>query len=436
MTSPSSHITLLELQTMIKRGLESALPLSYWVVAEVSELKVNYSGHCYMQLVEKGGRRELAQAQASAVAWRSSWGAIASHFRSATGSDIAPGMKLLLRVSVSYHEVYGLSLVVGDIDPAYTLGDVEAARRQTVEQLRKDGVFEMNRELGLPPLVQRIAVLSSRNAAGCQDFMRELTAGPWRFETELFDAFMQGDAAADSIIAALDAIAERADGFDAVALIRGGGSQGDLECFNNYRLCSHIAQFPLPVITGIGHDKDHSVADMVAAVELKTPTAVAAWLVDRVEGEWDYLGAMDSRLRQQAAAMLDVARRLAVRHAVELSRTATAMTRTLDRRIGDLQAVLHYRSAAMLERRTERLAGLRTLMAERPARWLQVQRNRLELMSGRADAHDPARILALGFAVVRAEGRVLRDSRRTSPGQPLEITLAHGRIAARVEDVE
>ncbi len=436
MNAPA-HITLSELLGRIKRELEGALPLSYWIVGEVSEIKVNaYSGHCYMQLVEKGGSREQAQAQASAVAWRSAWGSIAGHFRSATGSDIAQGMKLLLRVSVSFHELYGLSLVVSDIDPAYTLGDVERQRQQTILRLRQEGVFEMNRELPLPVPLQRIAVVSSRTAAGYQDFMRELERSDFRFELTLFEAFMQGEAAESSIVAALDAIVERMDDFDAVVMIRGGGSQSDLSCFNAYRLCAHIAQFPLPVITGIGHDKDRSVADMVAAVELKTPTAVATYLVEAMTEEYDYLRAAADRVTQFATAVLDTEKQLMARRASDLARCTTDMARTVERRLGMMAADLRYRGAALTERRLTRLENLKNLFGERTLRATEGQRNRLEAFAGRIGAHDPGRITALGFAIVRSGGKAVRNASQLSPGEQVQITLAKGEIIANVEKIK
>lgn len=188
----STHISLSELQALIKRGIDNAHPLPYWVTAEISELKVNYSGHCYIELVEKGGANHVPKAKASAVIWRSGYPMIASYFQGATGQVLAAGLKVLVKVVVSYHELYGLSLQITDIDPTYTLGDMERQRQETIRRLRQDGVFDMNRELPLPAAIQRIAVISSRNAAGYQDFMKEISSSPYGFEITLFDAFMQG----------------------------------------------------------------------------------------------------------------------------------------------------------------------------------------------------------------------------------------------------
>ena len=244
----SQHITLRELQRRVKSALEGQFALPLWVSAEISEIKVNYSGHCYLELVEKGGDNGVPTAQARAVVWRSNYPRIAGYFEAETGQRLAAGIKILAKALVTYHELYGFSLQITDIDPSYTLGDMERQRQQTIAQLQQEGVWDMNREAPMPAVVQRVAIVSSANAAGYQDFCKELARSPYRFELTLFDAFMQGEAAEESIIEALCNVAARPEKFDAVVLIRGGGSRSDLNCFNAYRLCAHVAQFPLPVV--------------------------------------------------------------------------------------------------------------------------------------------------------------------------------------------
>ncbi|MBR2168883.1 MAG: exodeoxyribonuclease VII large subunit [Alistipes sp.] len=323
--SQESYISLSELQRRIKSAVEESLPLPVWVAAEIAELKVNYSGHCYLELVEKAdsspvgsakrataagapagriaaGDTSIPRAQARAVVWRSQYAMLSAYFEAETGSKLAAGMKILAKVIVTYHELYGLSLQITDIDASYTLGEVERQKQQTIKQLQQDGVWDMNRELAMPFLVQRLAIVSSASAAGYRDFCNELQSGGYAFAVELFDAVMQGTAAEESVCAALEAIAMRQEEFDAVVIIRGGGSASDLSCFNSYRLCSYVAQFPLPVLTGIGHDKDTSVADMVASTPLKTPTAVAAWLVDRMARIDAWLDDSMQRLGELAVA--------------------------------------------------------------------------------------------------------------------------------------
>ena len=404
------HITLRELQHRVKSVLEGQFALPVWVSAEISDLKVNYSGHCYLELVEKGGDNGVPTAQARAVVWRSQYPRIAAYFEAETGQRLAPGLKILAKVLVSYHELYGFSLQITDIDPSYTLGDLERQRQQTIAQLQQDGVWEMNREVTLPTVVQRVAVVSSVNAAGYQDFCKELEKSPYRFEVTLFDAFMQGEAAEQSIIDALCRVADRMEEFDAVVMIRGGGSRSDLNCFNAYRLCSYVAQFPLPVITGIGHDKDTSVADMVAHTALKTPTAVAGWLVERMSG-------IDGWLDGAALQLHDDVLRLTRREQLHLE---------------ELTGDLRHLPAGVLRQRGLELENRNEAFRQAVELFLRQQQQRLGTTAELIESRSPRHILRMGFAVVRSEGRAVRSASGVTAGQRLEIEVTDGRFAAEV----
>ncbi len=428
----NKHISLLELQGMVKRSLDEAFPVPVWVAAEIAEMKVNQNGHCYLELVEKGGANSVPQAQARAVVWRSNWTSLAAYFRGVTGSDLAAGMKALFKVLVTYHELYGFSLQITDIDASYTLGDWERQRQETIARLQADGVFDMNRELGLPHAIQRIAVVSSAGAAGYRDFMQELGRFPYNIHITLFESVVQGHAAEDSIIAALENIAESLDSFDAVAMIRGGGSQSDLAAFNSYRLCCHIAQFPLPVLTGIGHDKDRSVADMVAAVELKTPTAVAGWLGERLAALDRLLDELDEKIRAGAQYLLEGERIRLERIARVVSIGAVEMTRRLETRLERLSAELARRSGEYFIRQNNRVANCGAFLAERPKIFLARQAERLEAMEKTVALRRPENILALGFAIVRADGRAIRDAAQLAEGQQVDIALARGSAKAEI----
>ena len=288
-------IGLLALQEQVKEALEERFFESVWLQAEISELKQNPSGHCYLTLVEKDPRSNALLAKASAVVWASTWRMVKPYFESQAGRALAPGMSVLVRVQVSYSALYGFSLVIYDIDPSFTVGELELARQRTIARLEAEGMFGMNAALPLPPLPRRLAVISSATAAGYRDFLRHLSENEYgfRFLTRLFPAVMQGAEAPASIIAALDAVAaevESAAGsqaapFDAVLILRGGGGAMDLVCFDDYDLAVNVAQFPLPVLTAIGHDHDFHVVDMVAHTHVKTPTALADWLIDRFSAE-------------------------------------------------------------------------------------------------------------------------------------------------------
>lgn len=405
------HLTLSELQRLVKTTLDERFPLPVWVAAEISELKVNYSGHCYLELVEKGGDNGVPTAQARAVIWRNSYARIAAYFEAETGSRLATGLRILARVTISYHELYGFSLQITEIDASYTLGDMERQRQETIARLQQEGVWEMNRSLPMPFPVQRVAVVSSAQAAGYRDFCKELDRAPYRIEHTLFDAFMQGAAAEESIIGALCAVADRLDEFEAVVLIRGGGSASDLNCFNAYRLCSYVAQFPLPVLTGIGHDKDTSVADMVAHTALKTPTAVAGWLVEQAT---------------QADAQLDAA-------AQQLHDATVALIRRCELTLQRLRGEVAQRACGATARESARLDALAQRLPEAVRTLLQHQHQRLESARELVESRSPQRILRLGFAVVRSEGRAIVSADEVQPGQRLEIEVADGRLTAEVQ---
>lgn len=412
MMDDSQHITLRELQRRVKSVLEGQFALPVWVSAEISDLKVNYSGHCYLELVEKGGDNGIPTAQARAVIWRSHYPRIAGYFEAETGQRLAPGLKILAKVLVSYHELYGFSLQITDIDPSFTLGDLERQRQLTIAQLQQDGVWEMNREVAMPIVVQRVAIVSSAQAAGYQDFRKELEKSSYRFDVELFDAFMQGEAAEESIIGALCRVADRMEEFDAVVIIRGGGSRSDLNCFNAYRLCSHVAQFPLPVLTGIGHDKDTSVADMVAHKALKTPTAVAGWLVERMSN---------------VEGWLDGA-------ALQLHDGVLRLTRAQQLRLEEFTGDLRHLPAGLLRRRALELESRNEAFRQAVGEFLRQQRQRLDTSEKLAESRSPRHILRMGFAVVRSRGEAIRSVGQVTAGEQLEVEIADGRFTVEATD--
>ncbi|MBO5332103.1 MAG: exodeoxyribonuclease VII large subunit [Alistipes sp.] len=416
MTAPVQHITLSELQRHIKQALEGALPLPVWVVAEVSELKVNYSGHCYLELVEKSeparGGTPIPRAQARAVIWRQQYAMFSAYFEAETGSRLAAGMKILAKVLVSYHELYGLSLQITDLDASYTLGEVERQKQMTIAQLQADGVWDMNREQELPLLTQRVAIVSSAAAAGYRDFCNELQQGGYAFRTTLFDAVVQGQAAEESICAALAAVAERQEEFDVVVIIRGGGSASDLSCFNSYRLCSYVAQFPLPVVTGIGHDKDTSVADMVAHTPLKTPTAVAAWLTER-------MARLEGWLTDAAMHLSELAVKATQREQLRLERMAGEVARL---------------GGTYCERARSRMAMLGEQLRSEVARFIERRAMFLQVAESSVEARSPEKILRLGFAVVRCDGRAVTSAKGLK-GREVDIQLAEGKLKAEVKNL-
>jgi len=290
-------LDLFNLQQKLKKGIECLFPKHIWLRAEVSAVKARNGGHCYLELSQSDESGLVAKS--SAVIWSSKYRFIAPYFETVTGSPISAGMVILVEAQVSYSELYGLTLVINDIDPEYSVGVKELERQKTIERLQKEGLMGLQSELVLPALPYRLAVISAEDAAGYRDFMRHLHENPYGFVfgTELFPALMQGASAPGSIIAALDAIMECGTEYDAVLVLRGGGSKLDLSCFDDYELAASIAQYPLPVLTAIGHDQDHHVADMVAYEYVKTPTALADFFLEIYEDEDARLSSYLTRMK-------------------------------------------------------------------------------------------------------------------------------------------
>ena len=382
------HITLSQLQGRITIALADALPLPVWVCAEVADIKINASGHCYIELIEKNEKTGATEAQARATIWRSQVMSTVGRFEQESGQRLAKGMKILFKATVSHHAVYGMSLQIQQIDALHTIGDMERRKQLCIEQLQKEGVWDSNREQQMPLVVERVAVISSATAAGYQDFMNELARSAYRIKTELFEATMQGESCDESIVAALYAIAERAEEFDAVAIIRGGGSTSDLECYNSYRLAFTVTQMPLPILTGIGHDKDTSVTDMVAHTLLKTPTAVAQWIDQRAAD-------FDGTLEYCAITLRDICRQTT--HAATL-------------RLEQMSADVRHLAERTLQGEAQKLDGLKTLV----------------------ENFAPERIFRLGYAIARKEGKALASVEGIEEGDTIDISLADGVLNAKV----
>ncbi len=278
----TNTLSLQELNQMIGERMRNLFPGSFWVMAEISECNVNYSGHCYLELVERDEADRLV-AKSRAIIWSQTYRMLSSYFETSTGVSLKSGIKVLLMANIEFHSIYGFSLHITDIDPTYTIGEIARKKLEIIEKLKTEGVFSLNKELPMPSVIQKIAVISSENAAGYTDFKDQLinNQAEYRFYTRLFPAIMQGEYAEGSIINSLECIYPYADFFDCIVIVRGGGSATDLSCFDNYWLPYHICQFPLPVITGIGHEKDDSITDMVAHTRLKTPTACANFIIDK-----------------------------------------------------------------------------------------------------------------------------------------------------------
>lgn len=402
---------MLDLQLMVRATLESRFSDPAWISAEISEMKVNRSGHCYLNLVEKGSNEGAPRAEARGVIWRSAYTSISQKFEEETGAQLASGIGVLLRAIVTYHEVYGFSLQIIDIDASYTLGEVERRRRETIERLKSDGVWDMNRELELQRPTLRIAIVSSDTAAGYQDFMNELRRSPYRFRTKLFRSLMQGDMAETSIIEALMLIAQYEEEFDAVVIIRGGGSVSDLALFDSYRIASHVAQFPLPIIAGIGHDKDVSVVDLVAHTTCKTPTAVATLLVEMADYEMATLDDYVLRLRDIVVGCLNGERLRLERNSADVARSATVMVNGLQHRLDNMEESIATYARSMIRSEQQRIES-----------HMQVVEN-----------NNPENILRRGFALVRGSDGQTINPQNIEPGTNVSIVMNSGTLTAEIK---
>ena len=386
------HIDLLELQNRLKQGIELLFPSRIWIKAEISAVKARSGGHCYMELSQSDSKGLTAKA--SAIIWSSRYRFIAPYFESVTGSPLQEGMTVLVEVQVNYSQLYGMSLIINDIDPEYSLGVKELERQRTIERLQKEGLMGLQKELPMSALPYRLAVISAEDAAGYRDFMRHLHENPYgfSFETELYPALMQGADCPSSIIAALDSINDSQEIYDVVLILRGGGAKLDLACYDDYDLAAVIAQYPLPVITAIGHDQDYHVCDMVAHEYLKTPTALADFILEIYEDE-------DARL----------------------SSFATRMKIAFTGRLAAMDAAL-----VNLQGRIRNGAVMKLSLCE----------SKVELLRTRIESSDPRKILERGYALATdADGVVMKGVVNRAKGDKVSVVFADGTIDCIVENV-
>lgn len=402
--------TLLELNHMVRETIERQMDCKYWVEAELSDL--HDRNHCYMELVENDPFGPTPLAKARAVCWANRWTALRSKFERQTQQQLRPGIKVRMMVTPTFHEAYGFAYQVSDIDPDYTLGDIVRKRMEIIHQLKEAGIFDLQRELVLPRFAQRIAVISSAQAAGYGDFCHQIDANSYglSFSHELFAAIMQGEQVEQSVIAALDRINARIDEFDVVVIIRGGGATTDMSGFDTLALAENVANFPLPIITGIGHDRDECILDMVSYMRVKTPTAAAAFLIDHLSEVYTALVSARERIS-----------RIAERHlAYEKMRL-----KQLADRIPTLFALTR-------ERQTKRIDALAHRLDSAATQRLERERHRLQLVAQRAQAQDPIHILRRGYSITLHNGHALRSGDELADGDIIETRLEQGTLKSEI----
>lgn len=387
------HIDLLELLSKIKEGVECVFPSKVWVKAEISAIKARGAGHCYLELSQSGSNG--LQAKVGAIIWSSRFRFIAPYFESVTGTPLQEGMTVLVEVQVNFSQLYGMSLIINNIDPEYSLGAQEMERRRTIERLRNEGLIDMQKGLELPSLPYFFAVISAEDAAGYRDFTRHLAENPYGFAvaTDLFPAQMQGAGCPKSIVDALDSVLDSGKKYDAVLILRGGGARLDLACFDDYGMAAVIAQYPLPVITAIGHDQDHHVCDMVAHTYVKTPTALADFILEIYEDEDARLSFYQNRMK------IAFSNRLALMDA----------------------------SLAKMQNRIRNAFRMKISLME----------SSLEVLKARVEAADPRKIIERGFALaVDGDGVIMKGVAGRAPGESVSVIFADGALECKVEKVK
>lgn len=407
--------SLSELGKCIKMTLKTAFAEPVWVRAEISEMHENVSGHCYLDLIEKADDTDVLVAKQKATIWAFTYRMLKPYFESETGATLRAGMKVLLLCEVEFHEVYGVSLNVRDIDPAFTVGEMAVRRAEIIRRLTDDGIVDMNKQQPLAPVPQRVAVISSATAAGYGDFCDQLRNNVfgYTFYTKLFPATMQGAQTEQSVVAALDKICDFIDNFDVVVIIRGGGATSDLVAFDNYNLALHCAQFPLPIISGIGHQRDESVVDLVAHTRVKTPTATAEFLVARIN---DFEKNIDEMAQNVAFSAREVVHD-------ELLRLQQRIAR-----LGVVQRVC-VRHDAALQHLTMRLRNAAKMA-------ISSEEKRMALVEKSIEYADPATLLQRGFTLTTKHGKIVKSVCDVAPGDIVTTHLADGAFTAMVQQRE
>lgn len=414
MNSIEEPLTLYSLNNMVRHALSDSLPLQYWVTGELSEVRETSNGHCYIELVQRDEASGELVAKARGTIWSRIYTLLRPYFLEQTGQPFATGLKVLLQVKIVFHELYGYSLDVCDIEPAYTVGDMARRRQLVIKRLTEEGVIDLNKELDFPLLPQRIAVISSSTAAGYGDFCDQLLGNRYGFVfyPHLFPSPMQGSGVEQGIIAALNRIAETIDLWDAVVIIRGGGAVSELSCFDTYDLANNCAQFPLPIITGIGHQRDESVLDMVAHTRAKTPTAAAELLVHAMLEQAAYVGGAMQAIADAAKSRMENERL----------------------RMNALAGRLPVTAALSVQNRRMYLQSLAQRLLPATEMFIKEQKHRLEIIKGKMDAASPENILAMGYSITRVNGKAVRSVADVKPGDEVTTAVASGEFTSIVKN--
>ena len=430
-------LSLFELNQLVRRSVRTCLPDEYWVQVELSDVRANYSGHCYLECVQKDPKSNSLIAKARGIIWSNVFSQLKPYFEQETGQAFVSGIKVLVKVTVDFHELYGYSLTIVDIDPAYTLGDMARRRREILLRLQEEGVLSLNKELELPVLAQRIAVISSATAAGYGDFCNQLenNAFGFAFYPRLFPAIMQGERVEASVIAALDRIYAESEKWDVVVIIRGGGATSDLSGFDTYDLAASCAQFPLPIITGIGHERDDTVIDLVAHTRVKTPTAAAEFLVNHLRQTAEQLENYAYYIRQEVPARLNREKERLERCITRIPARVQMRLQREDFRRERLAKRMEMVWQSRLAREQYRLELSSRLSVALQARLLK-EKHRLDLLEKSVEAASPDLLLKRGYSITLKDGKAVTDASLLKPGDRVVTRVAKGQFSSEVQGTD
>ncbi len=448
--------TLAELQHEIKESISEQFPFAVWIVAEINTLTRHKSGHCYMELVQKSKTSNSIIAQARATVWANKFSFISAYFESETDRELAVGMNVMLQVAITYHEVYGMSLNVLGINPTYTIGDVERAKKEIIDRLINEGVFDMNKTQTLPPVIQNIAVISSSTAAGYGDFVNHLETNMYGYHINvtLYEAAMQGESTEQSILDTLNRIGDEYENYDAVAIIRGGGSKNDLSWFDNYNIAYMVTQFPLPVISGIGHERDESIVDMVAHTRMKTPTAVANFIIDYNSKFEEQIDSTSSEIFGIAKDFLMSSEMYLNNMTMSIMKVRTRLskdTERCDRIMSEIRTELNVRMKEeelklnmignkletspkrLISEQESHLNGIKELISRTTKHRIEKANEKLNFLEHRLTLNDPRTILKRGYSITRINGKVVTNDLETNEGDIMVTLLYDGKVTSVVK---
>lgn len=432
--SPNT-ITLQEFNNRIKRLLADPSVMNCWVVAETTDVRINQ--HCYLQLLEKNSKTGATVAKIKAIIWGSQFRFLNARFKQVTGRDIGNDMKIMVCLSVNYSPQYGLTVVINDINPEFTLGDMERQRQEILNRLTQEGIIGQNKTVPVPPVLQRIAIVSAAGAAGYGDFMKQLTDNKYGvcFYPCLFQATMQGVKTVPTVLAALDKVEQNQHLFDCVVIIRGGGGTEELNSFDNYDLARRVATFPLPVIVGIGHERDITVLDYVAGIRVKTPTAAAEHIILQAANALAHIGDLSNQVVSIARDYIARAKEQLSYYAGNLPIMAQRIIDTNTLRLQNFIQNIPLHVQRRIEGENAQLARQKDAIKNAVAQVKMKETMRLEALGDKIELLSPRKVMARGYTLTTCEGKIMTDAAQLEAGKLVTIHFRDGKVVAGTQSV-